>query len=114
MSTAQVSRYGSDVKEIRDFVKELFTVLLPNLSQSGQARTIFFPNGIELIAIKVKAGSSVEFSFAVAGEKAPKIEHLSPATNGQQAVLNDTPMEVTGGRREKQSATRARLPAGRL
>jgi hypothetical protein len=117
MSTAVVSsRYGSDVKEVREFVKELFNELLPKLkeTQAGQPRTIFFPNGIELIAVKVKAGSSVEFSFAVAGEKAPKIEHLSPATNGQQVVLNDTPVEVTGTRREKQSPTKSQLPAGRL
>jgi hypothetical protein len=83
-------RQGSDIQAIKELLQEVFTKHLTTLNtgaKTGATRAVFFPNGIELIALKIKAGSSIEFSFVVAGEKAPKIEQLFSSSNAGTEVI---------------------------
>jgi hypothetical protein len=87
------SRHGSDIQAIKELLHEVFTKHLATLNtgaKTGATRAVFFPNGIELIGLKIQAGSSIQFSFVVAGEKAPKIEQLFSSSNAGTELSDQT------------------------
>jgi hypothetical protein len=73
MSLAMPSSSLDSVSEVKAAVESLIATVADALNKTSDVEPksrLFFPNGIEKIAIEVKAGP-VSVSLAVAGPKAP-------------------------------------------
>ncbi len=71
---AAILGFGSGVADVREAAKDVLNQLFTNLATARAEGGRFFPNGIELISLKVGVKQIAEVSIVVAGEKAPKAE----------------------------------------